>query len=157
MNATKGIMIFLLFLAGELLLPGIEKTTPCRILDAGAEWRSRYEAYQPEDADLTQLARVLPVDLRIKVYLGLWCRDSLLNVPVFIKIMDSLPISSTRVEYHLCQRKANAEVEYYFRELEVTRIPTFIFYLGNQEIGRIVENPQDSMLGDIQKIVSRTR
>jgi hypothetical protein len=42
---------------------------------------------------------------------------------------------------------------YYVEDLLVEKVPTFIFYANDIEIGRIIENPKDSILGDMMQII----
>ncbi len=90
--------------------------------------------------------------IRIDVYLGLWCPDSLTNVPPFIKIVDKLGTGVT-VRYFSLPKKADKEIKYFVEEAKVERVPTFIFYRGDKEIGRIVENPKAGMLEDFMDIL----
>ena len=40
-------------------------------------------------------------------------------------------------------------------DLKIIRVPTFIFYKDEEEIGRYVEYPRESMEKDILKILTR--
>lgn len=128
-----------------------ENVTKQDILAAGPEWQEKYEQYQPETELVEALKAKITSDLRIEVYLGLWCSDSRNNVPPFIKVLDSLG-SGVPVRYFNMPRKADKESKYYSDELKLERVPTFIFFRGDREIGRIVENPSTGMLEDLMEI-----
>ena len=49
--------------------------------------------------------------------------------------------------------KPNKQTKYYVKDLKVERVPTFIFYKNNKEIGRIIENPKKDMAEDFLEIV----
>jgi hypothetical protein len=44
-------------------------------------------------------------------------------------------------------------VQYYYEPLRVERVPTFIFYRGDREIGRIVEKPKADLMGEVLEIL----
>jgi hypothetical protein len=53
------------------------------------------------------------------------------------------------------QRKPAQSIRYYFEPAQVERVPTFIFFRGSQEIGRIVEHPKNSLMEDTIAILSK--
>ncbi len=131
---------------------GPEAITRDKILENGKEWRENYEAYKAEPELLDLLKSRVDEHLRIDVYLGLWCSDSRVNIPAFLKIVDSLN-STTAVRYYAVERKPSNDVKYFVEELQVERVPTFIVYRDGKEIGRIVENPKVTLLDDLIQIV----
>ncbi len=128
-----------------------EEITWEKMLATSPEWQEKYEQYQPEPDMIDALKAKIARDVSIVVYLGLWCEDSRDNVPLFIKILDRLG-SGIPVRYFRVPRKANSGIKYYSEELKIERVPTFIIYRGNREIGRIVENPSTGMLEDLMEI-----
>jgi len=123
-----------------------------KILAAGQDWQMKYDQYQPDRDMLEAVKSKVGAGVRIDVYLGLWCPDSLNNVPQFIKIIDRLGAGVT-VRYYSVPKKADKAIKYFVEELKVERVPTFTFYRGDKEIGRIVENPKAGMLEDFMDIV----
>ncbi len=123
-----------------------------KILGTGAEWQQKYDSFEPDVDMMGALKAGIRADIKIDVYLGLWCPDSRNNVPQFIKILDRLGVPIP-VRYIDVPRKSSKEVKFYVEEFQVERVPTFIFYEGNAEIGRIVENPKTGMLEDSMDIV----
>jgi hypothetical protein len=116
------------------------------------EWQSVYDAYTP-DAGLIAILREQDRDLRIDVYLGLWCSDSRNHVPVFLKILDSAGLSRLKVNFFTVERKKEAGRQFFVPERKVERVPTFLFLVGEDEIGRIVENPLKTILEDMLEIL----
>ncbi len=113
------------------------------------EWRSVHEAYAP-DPDLIASLRSLASQVRIDVYLGLWCGDSRDHVPVFLKIMDALASPGLKAAYYAVERKSSPEQKHYAPEAGVERVPTFIVLTPDgKEKGRIVETPKISILEDL--------
>jgi hypothetical protein len=129
-----------------------EKIGREKILATGKEWQEGYDAFKAEPELLEVLGTRADDQTRIDVYLGLWCSDSRRNVPPFIRIMDELK-AAARVNYYTVERKPAGDVKYFVEDLQVERVPTFIVYRGDREIGRIVENPKVTMLDDLIQIL----
>ena len=123
-----------------------------KILGNGQEWKDKYDKYEPPADILNALKAKMDEHMKIDVYLGLWCPDSRNNVPVFIKIMDGLGVS-VPIRYFAVPRKANKDVKYYVEEMDVEKVPTFIFSRDGKEIGRIKENPKTGVIEDMLDIV----
>jgi hypothetical protein len=118
------------------------------------EWREKYDAYTPDSTQIAVLKSKLGEDLRINIYLGFWCPDSQNNVPPFLKILDSAGIA-VPVRFFNVQRKPVKSIRYFVDQLQVERVPTFIFYRGDKEIGRIIENPMKGLAEDLIEILSK--
>jgi hypothetical protein len=160
-RATKRIYFRAIVAGLALLSSGLalyggagEEITRAAILAASPEWQENYDHYEPPADMVESLKKQRAADLKIVVYLGLWCPDSGNNVPKFIKILD-LVAAPWPVRYFSVGRKASGDVQYFVEDLKVERVPTFIVYKGGREIGRIVENPRVGMIEDLQEIVLR--
>ena len=121
---------------------------------ANPQWQEKYDKYEPQRDMIDALKPKLGNDMKIDVYLGLWCPDSRNNVPPFIMILD-VAGSNVPVRYFAVPRKPSRDVKYYVEEMQVERVPTFIFYRGGKEIGRIIENPKTGMLEDMLDVVMK--
>jgi len=136
----------LLFLAAPAL--GQRPLERGEILKDG-EWKAVYDGCVPDPALVASL-KSLALEIRIDVYLGLWCGDSKDHVPVFLKIVDALESPDLQVNFFAVERKAAPEQKYYAEEAGVERVPTFIvFSPDGKEKGRIVETPKVSILEDL--------
>lgn len=135
------------------LLTGMEKIDKNKILATGQEWKDNYMRYRVDESFLDTLKTKIGDNLKIDVYLGTWCSDSLNNVPKFIKIIEAVGKGNLPVNYYNVKRKPSRDVKYYVEDLKVERVPTFIFYRNGKEIGRIVENPKNSLIEDFLEIV----
>ncbi len=142
-------MVFFL----SLLLTAMEKIDKNKILATGQEWKDNYMNYRVDDTLLETLKTKIGENLKIDVYLGTWCSDSLNNVPKFIKIIDTVGEDNIPVNYYNVERKPSRDVKYYVEDLKVERVPTFIFYRDGKEIGRIIENPKNSLAEDFLEII----
>jgi hypothetical protein len=125
-----------------------------KVLSGGLEWQEKYDGYTPNQEHIRALKDLLGEGLRIDIYLGLWCPDSINNVPPFLKILDAtempVPVRLFRVE-----RKPVKSIKYFVDKLQVERVPTFVFYRGDLEIGRIVENPKTGLAEDMISILAK--
>jgi len=153
---TITLVVFLLSIMFAAVSYGaikIESIDKDRILAAGEEWKKNYTDFEVDSAILDTLKTKTGENLRIDIYLAIWCGDSRSNVPKFIKILDALEAQGLTVNYFTVERKPSSDVKYFVEELKVERVPTFIFYRGGKEIGRIIENPQKSLIEDFLDIV----
>jgi thiol-disulfide isomerase/thioredoxin len=119
---------------------------------ANPEWKKIYDDYAP-DAQLIENLRGRAPELKADVYFGSWCSDSRNHVPVFLKILDTLNVPAFEVSFYEVEKKANADQKYFVADKEIEKVPTFIFYANGFEMGRIVENPKNSLLQDMMLIV----
>lgn len=131
-----------------------EELTKEKILAAGKEWQDKYDKFLPPTEIVEAMKGRFGGDMKIDVYLGLWCPDSRNNVPLFLKLLDSVG-TTVPVRYFGVPRKASRDVKYYVEEFNVEKVPSFIFYRGGKEIGRIIENPKVGMLEDTFEVVSK--
>jgi thiol-disulfide isomerase/thioredoxin len=116
------------------------------------EWKKIYDAYLPE-AELIENLRNKAPELKADVYFAFWCDDSKNHVPVFLKILDTLNVPEFKVNFYEVEKKADSGQKYYVEDMEVEKVPTFILYANGFEMGRIVENPKNSLLQDMMIIV----
>jgi len=63
-----------------------------------------------DNSFLETLKAKIGENLKIDVYLGTWCPDSLNNVPKFIKIIDAAAADNLPVNYYNVERKPSKEV-----------------------------------------------
>lgn len=115
-------------------------------------WKQIYDSYTPDEAQIAGL-REKTTALRIDVYFGYWCDDSKNNVPLFLKIIDSLNVPELQVNFIALEKKQKTGQKYYVEDMLVEKVPTFIFFLNDSEMGRIVENPRNTILQDMMLMV----
>jgi hypothetical protein len=116
------------------------------------KWQQIYDAYTP-DAKLIEKLKTKALELKADVYFGYWCDDSKNNLPVFLKILDTLNEPGFKVNFYEVEKKLTADQKYYVEDMLVEKVPTFIFYINDFEIGRIVENPKNSILQDMMQLI----
>ncbi|NLP58518.1 thioredoxin family protein [Lutibacter sp. B1] len=111
-----------------------------------------YDIYKIDEDVLNSLKPLLK-DIHIKAFMGTWCGDSKEQTPVFYKILDASDFNYKNLQLITVNR--SKETPDNLQEgFNIERVPTFIFYKNEKEIGRIVEYPQESIEADMLKIVS---
>ncbi len=111
---------------------------------------AEYDYYQPEDS----IIKLINLDsIKIVLVLGTWCSDSRREVPYFYKILDQLKFDEKNLTVFCVDRKKQAE-GYDIDQFIIERVPTFIFYKNDSELGRIIETPTETLERDMLKIIN---
>jgi hypothetical protein len=156
MKGLKPLIIGVVFMAFAISGAAAEKIEKGKILTDNEEWQEIYEEFTVDESMVEAAAAKIGDNLTIDVYLGLWCGDSKNNVPPFLKIIEKIDEISDQkmtVHYYTVERKPSKKIKYFVEELKVERVPTFIFYRDGKEIGRIIENPKNSLIEDFLEII----
>lgn len=113
---------------------------------------SEYKKYNPEQEIISKLKNGI-YNKSVLVVLGTWCHDSKEQVPKFFKILDQLDYNTSLVEIICVDRKKTAgSID--ISQLKIERVPTFIFYEKDIEVGRIIETPVLSIEEDLLNILN---
>jgi len=117
------------------------------------EWfETEYQNYTVDTAMLSSLNQQLLDNITITIVLGTWCSDSQRETPRFVKILEYLDFDLDQLTAIGVNRKKQAlgtPVE----ELNIEYVPTIIFYKDNEEIGRIIESPAETLEFDMLNII----
>jgi len=113
---------------------------------------SGYEDYVPESQFMNNLLDLRWDNVTIKVVMGTWCPDSRREVPRFLKVMDILAFPGDKISFIGTDMEKRSPLGGY-EELNIQRVPTFIFYVNNSEAGRIIEVPTASLEEDMVSIL----
>jgi len=119
------------------------------------EWKKIQSAYQPDPAVIKKLS-VLDESFDVKLFLATWCPDCRREVPHFYKIMEESGLDEKmKISILAVDRSLDLENDLADQH-NLEKVPTFIFYKNNKEIGRIIESPESFLLEeDILKILSK--
>ena len=117
-----------------------------------SEWfTAEYDNYNPFTKTTDQL-KPLVQDVEITLFMGTWCADSQLQVPVFFRVLDAVDfegdVSIIAVDKDKKAPSGSATLN------GITHVPTFIFYKDGKEINRIVESPVHFLEEDMLAILS---
>jgi thiol-disulfide isomerase/thioredoxin len=133
-------------LIGKLNLEGIYTNS-----DFNENFKLRFSDYEADSLAIKQL-RELAKDYEITLVLGSWCHDSKVQVPHFYKVISLIDYPEDKIDLIGVDRKKEAgDVE--IKNLKIKRVPTFIFYIDGDEIGRIIETPEISLEADMLNIL----
>ena len=117
------------------------------------DYNTEYPAYKPNDTVVTQLKNRIG-DLRCVIILGTWCGDSKEQVPRFLKIIDQTGAKFDKLEIFCVDRTKEAPGMEIKTTYNIEKVPTFIFYRNDTEIGRIIETPKATLEKDLLEIIS---
>jgi tetratricopeptide (TPR) repeat protein len=123
-----------------------------------ATWyKPNYENYTPTAEIITQLKKLKPSTFTLKIVFGSWCGDSKRELPKMMKVVNAAGFPEKNIQLigvydslEVYKQAPNREE----KGLNIYRVPTFIVYQKDKEIGRIVEYPVESLERDLLKIVS---
>ena len=119
----------------------------------GVYFESQYETYTPKAKTIDKLKGKIN-NYDIKIVFASWCSDSKLQVPRFYKILDLAGFNKSQLETIGVDHNMNALVVN-IASLNIERVPTFIIYKHDKEIGRIIESPSKSLEDDLLKIIEK--
>jgi len=120
----------------------------------GTWYSNGYSEYTPDPDVIEEVLKLSKDSLSITIVLGTWCPDSRREVPRFMKIMDMWGFSYDKIRFIGVDIDKIAPLDD-FTLLGITRVPTFIFYKNNIELGRIIEVPVTSLEQDMVKILTK--
>ena len=117
------------------------------LLERHDVFKRNYDAYE-----VTAGVDGLPADLKVKILFGIWCHDSEREVPRMLKLLAAWGVKEESISLiSLDIRKEEPEDR--AKVLDVRFTPTFIFFRGDIELGRIIERPKESLLADVTAMV----
>ncbi len=118
-----------------------------------SEWFNKeFDSYKIDDKSLIELMNLDFEDIEVIVVLGTWCPDSRREVPRFMKLSQLIGLDQGKVSFIGTDSYKMAPIEN-FDNMDIERVPTFIFYYKKNEIGRIIEYPEASLEKDMLNIL----
>lgn len=142
--------------------------------DSNFAWwfNSNYEQYQVDSADAIELKKKIN-NYDITIVMGTWCSDSRREVPRFYKILDAIDYPTDKLTLINVDRKMKSfreevdnknqgympsiemNIEYEpTTDMNIEFVPTIIVYKNNEEVGRIIETPEDTLEKDLLLIIN---
>ncbi len=111
-----------------------------------------YNNYIPDQAIVKEIKKYTK-GISIKAVMGTWCGDSKHEVPAFYKLLEAINFDCKNLTMIAVSRDKTTP-DNLQEGLDISRVPTFIFYKKGKEIGRFVEFPRETLEKDFLKIVS---
>ncbi|HYC87832.1 MAG TPA: peptidylprolyl isomerase [Thermoanaerobaculia bacterium] len=121
-----------------------------RLLSIVPDYAQRRGDYTPDITVLEMMKSYVRAGDRVEVYMGTWCPDSQREVPKFLRIRDDLR-SQFGVELpakFVAVDRSKQKPEALIAGKGVEKVATFIYYRGDEELGRIVEKTQSPLFED---------
>ncbi len=119
--------------------------------DFAPHYEREYHAYQA-DYEIIQTLKESMSEITITIILASWCGDTKMQLPRFLKILDEMGFREENlVMIGVDSNKQALELE--VDVFDIKRVPTFIVFRNEIEIGRIVERPHRSLETDLLHIL----
>ena len=112
-----------------------------------------YESYSPKQSVIDEISKLDLEQLTISLVMATWCPDSRREVPGFYRVLDEINFTDgavTLINVNKNKEVPGEDIAY----LNIDFVPTFIIYLDEKEVGRIIESPEKSLEKDLLKILS---
>ncbi|HEY5470081.1 MAG TPA: thioredoxin family protein [Bacteroidales bacterium] len=113
-----------------------------------------FDDYQFNSDAINKLLEINKDNLTIKVVMGTWCPDSRREVPRFMRVLNIWQFTSEKLTILGVDNAKLCPIGD-FDKLNIQRVPTFIMYKNNIEVGRIIENPVTSLEQDMVNILTK--
>ncbi len=110
-----------------------------------------YANYKPDQEILNKLDKDL-FSCSMTIVLGTWCHDSEQQVPRMYKVLDKMDFNTSVIQI-ICVDKDKTGCDTDISNMDIQRVPTFIIYNGEKEVGRIIETPKLSLEEDLLNIL----
>jgi thiol-disulfide isomerase/thioredoxin len=114
----------------------------------GNWYNSGYKNYRYGQVYVDELKGYVPKISKIVVILATWCPDTRRELPRVLRILDDMDYPSQKIEMYAVDREKKTDVKG-FDTYKFSRVPTVIFYDGDKEIGRIIEQPEMTLEEDM--------
>jgi thiol-disulfide isomerase/thioredoxin len=122
--------------------------------DSSFQWyRKNYDSFTPDSTSIVFLSSTAK-NIHFIVFGGTWCSDTKRELPKFFKTMSLAGIPQANIEMYgvdRSKRSSDGMTDTY----NITSVPTFIVIADGKEIGRIVEQPEESIEIDLKRIVEK--
>ena len=113
---------------------------------------SGFDEYKPKEEIVNQLKDKV-TNVTVTIFMGTWCEDSHNQVPDFYKVLEACQFKERGITL-IAMDKDKTTPKNLENGLNITNVPTFIFYEKGIEINRIVESPKISLEQDMLNILS---
>lgn len=115
------------------------------------DWKEDYDNFKPDPVVVGKFLNISR-PFHIICILGTWCSDSREGVIPFLRTLDSANNSNLSITLYAVDRQKHDPFET-AKKYDVDRVPTFIIFSGNKEIGRMIEFPESSFETDFLNIL----
>ncbi len=126
-----------------------------RLIEIVPDYADRKRDYAPDTSVVEMIADAIQPADRLEVYSGTWCSDSQREVPKLLKIEEVLheKFGKELPARYVAVDRSKTKPESLIADKHIEKVPTFIYYRGDKELGRIVEKPAGLFEDDLLAIV----
>lgn len=113
------------------------------------------ESYNAHVLDSKRIDSIKPLlkNVTLKIFMGSWCEDSQREIPALHKILEATEFNEEEHLKMFAMTHDKVTPQEFEKDLNVTFVPSIIFYREGKELNRIVEFPQETLEKDILKIL----
>ncbi|MFC2169456.1 hypothetical protein ACFLRM_02670 [Acidobacteriota bacterium] len=124
------------------------------IIENFPDWQEEAAIYTPKSSSIEKLKSIDRI-INIEIFLGTWCPDSKEHSSSYFKITESVD-NPFFISDFIGIPRDNESRQPYIQGKNIIKVPTFIVIIDGQEIGRIIEHPEESIEEDLINIISST-
>lgn len=121
--------------------------------DLHAWFETNYKEYSI-DMSTVPTINSLSKGMHFVLVIGTWCGDSKRQVPPMLKTLDAAQVSNDQVTIFGVDRSKKS-ADGFTEKYRILRVPTLIVMHGEQELGRIVETPRETVEKDLVRILNK--
>ncbi len=127
------------------------KITPERLYAGAPVFRENAEKFT---ADVVVVKRIREIDWQLKIvmFLGTWCPDSMREAPKLVKLLEAANNQNISLDIYAVNTSMEDGVGL-AKTRGIRAVPTMIFFRDGRELGRIIESPATTMENDFLKII----
>lgn len=124
------------------------------LTDSNFSWwyDTEYKEYQLDTETLDNAKEFLE-NITITIVFGSWCGDSRRELPRFLKMLDYVEFDQNNLKMIAVDR-TKTTAYYDVSPLNIEYVPTMIIYKSNDEWGRIIETPIETLEKDFKNILN---
>lgn len=115
-----------------------------------SSWFMENYKYSPNQKVLGSLKEALE-GKKMTIFMGTWCEDSQRQVPALLNVLDAIKYDTSTINLITVSEEKDTP-EGLEEGFDIQFVPTIILYDGDQELGRIVEYPIQTLEEDLLKI-----
>ncbi len=110
-------------------------------------------SYKPDEAMITEIREIMDGgNYSMLILAGSWCPDSRSEVPKIMKVMDEIGMSEEECPIYAVDREKRCPSGMN-EKYNLKRVPTLVVLENGEEIGRIVEYPEETWEKDLLGIL----
>ncbi|MFT6055147.1 MAG: thiol-disulfide isomerase/thioredoxin [Roseivirga sp.] len=134
----------------EKILNGPINKEGFKIMPYKLWFNTNYKTYRLDFDALKDIKKRKLKDLKIIAFMGTWCHDSNREIPRLMRVLDELGMGEQLELYALDVDKTSVKGKE--KGFDIEKTPTIIFYINDQEVARVTEEPEGSFEKELVRI-----